>query len=125
MADVGYHMSHAWFAGKSKNWPLARFYVDETRSHIGWAVKIKPVRKGPGNADFPLQPYADAVNNGPLADILAAIQKQDSEGYTKSFQAALTACYACHVASEKPYLRLQIPPSPDGSIIDFTPHPPQ
>lgn len=121
MADVAYHMSHAWFAGQAKNWPLAKFYVDETQSHIGWAIRIKPVRKGPGNADFPLQPYADVLFKGPLADMQSAIQKMDSPGFSKAYQASLTACYACHVASEKPYLRLKLPSSPDGGVIDFQP----
>src|SRR5678816_724889 len=45
MADVGYHFANLWFAGKQKNWPLAKFYLDETRSHLNWAVRLKPVRK--------------------------------------------------------------------------------
>ncbi|RYD35624.1 MAG: hypothetical protein EOP86_08000 [Verrucomicrobiaceae bacterium] len=121
MTDVAHHMTHAWFAGQAKNWPLAKFYIDETRSHIGWAVKIKPVRKGADNTDFPLQPYADAAGNGPLADVLAAIEAQDSEAFSNSYQAALTACYACHVASGKPYLRLRVPRTPENGVIDFSP----
>src|SRR5205085_4542592 len=34
MVDVGYHFANLWFAGEKKNWPLAKFYFDETRSHI-------------------------------------------------------------------------------------------
>src|SRR6185369_13558026 len=45
MADVGYHFANLWFAGNKKNWPLAKFYLDETRSHLKWAVRIIPVRK--------------------------------------------------------------------------------
>ena len=30
MADVGYHFANLWFAGNKKNWPLAKFYLDET-----------------------------------------------------------------------------------------------
>src|SRR6476659_7561947 len=40
MKDVGYHFANLWFAGKKQNWSLARFYLDETRSHLRWAVRI-------------------------------------------------------------------------------------
>ena len=85
-------MSHAWFAGQAKNWPLAKFYVDETQSHISWAVRIKPVRKVAGNADLALQPYADALFKGPLADLQSTIQKGDAAGFDKAYQASLSAC---------------------------------
>src|SRR4051812_34243935 len=45
MHDVGYHFANLWFAADKKNWPLASFYVSETRSHLRWAVRIIPVRK--------------------------------------------------------------------------------
>lgn len=45
MADVGYHFANLWFAGDAKNWALAKFYFDETRSHLNWAVRVIPVRK--------------------------------------------------------------------------------
>lgn len=121
MADVAYHMAHAWHAGHAANWPLAKFYVDETRSHIGWAVRIKPVRKGPGGVEFALQSYADAVFNGPLNDLKGAVERQDAAQFETAYKATLTACYACHVASDKPYLRLHVPAIPEGGVIDFAP----
>src|SRR5882672_3761446 len=45
MADVGYHFANLWFAGQKKNWPLAKFFLDEARSHLKWAVRIIPIRK--------------------------------------------------------------------------------
>lgn len=123
MADVAYHMTNAWFAGREKNWPLAGFYLDETAGHIGWAVRIKPARKGPDQKDFPLQPYADALVKGPLAELKAAVDKQDGAGFEKAYETTLGACYACHVASGKPYLRLRIPEVPAASIVQFAPAP--
>src|SRR5499426_2154962 len=32
MSDVGYHWTNLWFAAERKNWPLAQFYFEETRS---------------------------------------------------------------------------------------------
>ena len=39
MQDVGFHYNNLWFAGQKKNWPLATFYYDETRSHIRWLLR--------------------------------------------------------------------------------------
>lgn len=61
MADVGYHVSHALCAGEAKNWALAKFYVSETGSHIGWAVRIK-----------------------------ASIDQQDAPKFREAYQATLT-----------------------------------
>ncbi len=41
-------------AGQRQNWPLAQFYLDETRSHLKWAVRIIPVRKDPAGQDVDL-----------------------------------------------------------------------
>src|SRR5436189_290814 len=54
MKDVAYHFTNLWFAGQKQNWPLAKFYCDETRAHLKWAVRIIPVRKVNG-ADFDLR----------------------------------------------------------------------
>ena len=45
MKDVAYHFSNLWFAGQAQNWPLAAFYLNETRSHLRWAVRVRPVRQ--------------------------------------------------------------------------------
>jgi len=34
MQDVICHYTNLWFAGQKANWPLAQFYLNETRSHI-------------------------------------------------------------------------------------------
>lgn len=120
MADVALHFTNAWFAGQAKNWPLAKFYADETQSHLGWAVRMKPVRKGAAKNDIPLQPYADALIGGPLKELKASIEKEDSGAFAQAYTATLNACYACHVASEKPYLRLHIPERPALEIIQFS-----
>src|SRR6266704_7027887 len=44
MVDVGYHFANLWFAGDKENWPLAKYYLQGTRSHLSWAVRLHPVR---------------------------------------------------------------------------------
>jgi hypothetical protein len=45
MVSVAYHYNSLWFAAEADNWPLAQFYLNETRSHMRWSVRIIPVRK--------------------------------------------------------------------------------
>src|SRR3954471_15933643 len=54
MADVGYHFTNLWFAGEAENWPLAAFYLGETKSHLRWAVRWKPIRKDNAGRDVNL-----------------------------------------------------------------------
>jgi hypothetical protein len=120
MADVGYHFANLWFAGKQKNWPLAKFYLDETRSHLNWAVRLKPVRKvAAGELD--LRNILQAVENTQLAEVKKAVEDKDAEKFIAAYRQTLEACYSCHKASEKPYLRPQIPEHSAAPILNFDP----
>ncbi len=120
MKDVGYHFANLWFAGQKKNWPLARFYLDETRSHLRWAVRIIPVRKVKAG-DLELKGILDAVDGTFLSAVQKAIEEQDAAKLANAYSQTLTGCYSCHQAAEKPYLRLQIPDRPEAPIINFDP----
>jgi hypothetical protein len=122
MKDVGYHFSNLWFAAGAKNWPLAKFYLDETRSHLKWAARVNPVRKTKGG-DLDLRVILDALDRTVLADTQKAIDGRDPEAFSKAYQQTLNGCYACHTAAEKPYLRPKIPEQPETRIIDFEPSP--
>lgn len=122
MKDVAYHFSNLWFAGQARNWPLAAFYLNETRSHLRWAVRVRPVRQtAAGPLD--LRSILDGVDRSLLADLQKTIDARDPAAFSKAYQDALTGCYACHQASEKPYLRPRVPDAPEGRMIDFTPAP--
>jgi hypothetical protein len=121
MADVGYHYANLWFAGERKNWPLARFCFDETRSHLRWAVRIIPVRKSPSGADLDMKSLLDAVDSGLLAEVGKAIDAADHERFVLSYRQALEGCYSCHKSAGKPYLRPQVPTAPAAAILNFDP----
>jgi hypothetical protein len=121
MADVGQHFANLWFAGQKQNWPLARFYLDETRSHLNWAVRLKPVRKTAAGQDIELRGILQAVENTQLADVRKAVEAKDAGKFAAAYRLTLEACYACHKASEKPYLRPQIPEQPESHIVNFEP----
>jgi hypothetical protein len=120
MKDVGYHFANLWFAGQQKNWPLAKFYLDETRSHLKWAVRIIPVRKTKAG-DLDLNGILQALDNTFLSQIQKSIDAKDAAQFVTTYRQTLEGCYACHKAAEKPYLRPKIPEQPEARIINFVP----
>src|SRR5258708_4730905 len=119
MTDVAYHFANLWFAADKQNWPLANYYLSETRSHLRWAVRQHPVRKTSAGADVDLKGILDAVDGGLLAEVGRAITNKDTIKFKATYQQTLQGCYACHLACEKPYLRPQVPTTPSVSIINF------
>jgi hypothetical protein len=101
LLDVDYHFTNLSFAGQSKNWPLAQFYLNETRSHVCWAVRVIPVRRIPGG-EVDLRGLLEAVDTTGLTEIGKAIADKNSEGFTGAYRHTLKACYSCHKASDKP-----------------------
>jgi hypothetical protein len=122
MMDVGYHFSNLWFAGQKKNWPLAQFYLEETRSHLRWAVRIISVRKTT-SGEVDLRGLLEAVDHAGLAEVGKAIAGRNPSAFETAYKQTLDGCYTCHKAAEKPYLRLRIPDVPETRIIDFDPFP--
>jgi hypothetical protein len=121
MADVGYHFANLWFAADKHNWPLASYYLGETRSHLKWAVRIHSVRKTGSGAEINLNGILDAIDNSYLTQIGTAITNKDLAGFETAYRQTIDGCYACHKACEKPFLRPQIPAPPNTSILNFDP----
>jgi hypothetical protein len=121
MADVGAHFSNLWFAGKAENWPLADFYLSETKSHLQWAVRRIPIRKDNRGREINLVNILEAFENSQLAQLKATIDHKDERAFQKAYTESLTGCYSCHTAADKPYLRPQIPAQPETPIINFDP----
>jgi cytochrome c553 len=121
MADVGDHFTNLWFAGGAENWPLAEFYLNETKSHLRWAVRAKPIRKDNQGHDINLGNILEAFENSQLAQLKQAIDGKDRRAFERVYKESLTVCYSCHKASDKPYMRPQIPAEPETRIINFDP----
>ncbi len=119
MTQVAYNFSNLWFAAKEQNWPLARFYFNETRFRLKWAVRISPIRNTrPG--ELALEPILAAFEQSQLASLGKTIEEKDYQQFVTSYEETLNGCYACHTASRIPYLRLGIPERPAEEIINFS-----
>jgi hypothetical protein len=121
MADVGDHFTNLWFAGSAENWPLAEFYLNETKSHLRWAVRAKPIRKDNQGRDINLGNILEAFENSQLTQLKQMIDGKNRGAFEQVYKDSLTICYSCHKASDKPYLRPQIPTEPETRIINFDP----
>jgi hypothetical protein len=121
MTQVAYNVNNLWFAAHAENWPLAQFYFNETRVRLRWALRITPVRKI-ATGDLELQPLLDSLEKGALARLGDAVMANDVVQLETAYRATLDGCHACHVASEKPYLELQVPATPAEPMIRFAPH---
>jgi glucose/arabinose dehydrogenase len=119
MMDVGYHFGNLWFAADKQNWPLAGYYLGETRSHLKWAVQIQPSRLTKSGAKVDLNGILEAVDNTLLAELDKAIENKDAPGFKTAYRRTIEGCYACHTACEKQFLRVQVPDAPGATIIDF------
>ena len=62
------------------------------------------------------------MQNTPLKQLEEAIQAEDHEKFVAAYKFSLETCYACHKASDKPYLRPQIPTRSAEPTINFDPH---
>ena len=119
MVDVGYHFANLWFAADKANWPLAKYYLQETRSHLYWAVRLHPVRTTSTGAEINLNGILQAIDNSFLTEIDSAITNKDTAKFKVAYRQTLEGCYACHKACEKPFLRPQIPGAASVSILNF------
>ncbi len=121
MKDVEYHFSSLWFAAQSANWPLAAFYLNEAKSNLNWAVRIRPVRKLSTGQPFDLQPMLQGIENASFAQLKSAIDQKDARAFETAYRQGMTECHACHKLAEKPFLRPHIPEVPAATMIDMKP----
>lgn len=121
MTDVGFHWANLWFAAEKKNWPLARFFFDEARQHVRWTILIRPVRKLPDGKTVDIKGIFDAVDPSAFATVQLAIEDQDTAQFEMAYKQALEACYSCHKAAGKPYLRPMVPTAPPSTMINYDP----
>lgn len=123
MKEVAYHFANLCFAGEKRNWPLAGFYWSETRSHLRWAVRIIPVREDPQGNEIRLTEILDPIDKTALEQVGDAIKTKDNTKFVEAYKQMLGSCYACHLASGKPFLKLQIPKQPEAPIVRFEAEP--
>ena len=120
MQDVAINWASLWFAAQKKNWPLARYFYNEARSHIAWTVRINPNDKVNGEI-VDLKSIYDAIDTSSLMMVREAIEKQNSTQFASAYKTMLESCYSCHKAAGKPMIRPQIPTAQVLTIVNLDP----
>ncbi len=121
MVSVAYHFNNMWFAAEARNWSLAQFYWNETRSHLRWAVRIIPIRKDDAGREIKLVEILDAMESTPFKQLHDSITRQNHDEFVAAYKFSIETCYACHKAADKPFLRPQVPNRPAEPTINFDP----
>jgi hypothetical protein len=120
MADVAFQYANLWYAGEAENWPLARFYYNETRGRIRWFLRLSPTAKTPDNEVVDLAGIFDGVDTSSLADVRKAIEAGDRVAFERTYRVMLESCYSCHKSVGRPYLRPMVPTEHPQSIINYS-----
>src|SRR4051812_6900934 len=120
MTSVAYHAANLWAAGERENWALAKYYLAEVQSSLEWAVRVRPVRPGPGG-DVDLKGILDSIENTQLADLGKAIGGGRKAAFESAYDDTLASCTSCHDAVGKPWLRTHRPARAEVQVIDIDP----
>lgn len=121
MVSVAYHFNNLWFAAEKRNWPLAEFYLNETRSHLRWAVRVIPIRKNTAGQEVQLGGILEALENTQIEQLRESIKAKDHPAFVDAYKAVLEGCNACHGASEKDFIHAVIPRRPAEFMVAFEP----
>jgi hypothetical protein len=121
MVEAGMFAANLWFAGEKRNWPLADYYLNETRNRIRWEVHLNPGPKGADGNPVDMQAIFDGIDNGSLATLKRTIETKDSKQFVTDYKHLLEDCYSCHKAANRPYLRLMVPVSGPQPIVNLDP----
>jgi len=121
MVEVGYHMVNLWFAAQKGNWPLANYYLGETRNRMKWEVKLNPGPKGSDGKPIDMESTFDGIDKGSLTAVKDAIAKKNGKEFVAQYKNLLVDCYSCHKNAGRPYLRPMVPLTPGQSIINSDP----
>lgn len=100
-----------WFAGKSLNWGLAAFELDQLRASLTEAASM-----------YSGIPATNVNTMGdPIQAISKAIQARDGRKFSKAFGEMTDGCNACHRSMGRGFIVMQVPDaSPFGDQV-FTP----
>jgi len=123
MVEAGMFAANLWFAGEKKNWPLAGYFLNETRNRIRWEVHLNPGPKGADGKPVDMQSIFDGIDNGSITKARKAIEAKDSKEFADEYKNLLRDCYSCHKAALRPYLRPMVPVSSAGAqpILNLDP----
>ncbi|HEY2952878.1 MAG TPA: hypothetical protein VGK40_09860 [Verrucomicrobiae bacterium] len=107
MTKLQRHANKLYFAGKLENWKLADFYIEEIEETVK-AIAKKDIMEGPIN----ISGLMSGLILPEIEELERVASQSDVPGFEKHYKALVTACNACHVAANKPYIVIDQPRTP-------------
>jgi hypothetical protein len=99
------------FAGKSRNWELAAYELDQIKESFQDAATL-----------YPGIPVADmTILAEPVQRLSEAIQTKDLQKFSVAFTELTAACNGCHHANGRGFIVIQVPTSSPFSNQTFEP----
>ena len=86
-----------WFAGRSGNWRLASYEVDELEEGFADAVRFHPQHK---QSPRPLSELVPEFTAAPIASLRAAIAERKPAAFERAYDALTRGCNGCHEAAD-------------------------
>ncbi len=116
MAALQRHAEKLYHAGANANWPLARFYsheLDEAAEEVEEGDFVEDGQPlGPLVARW-LMPAVERAEDAAAAENRAA--------FDAAYTELVTACNACHAATDHGFIKITVPQSNTFANQDFTP----
>ena len=111
MTGAQFRHMKLWFAGKQKNWKLARYELQQVTQSLDDAVSLYH--------GIPVE-FVSATTD-PLIAIGDAIKAENVTQFKKGFNELTTACNACHKAIGRDFIVIQVPTTQPFGNQSFTP----
>ncbi len=100
-----------WYAGKTKNWPLANYELTQLKDTFDKAAILY--------MNIPVQ-YIAAVEQ-PLGVLNDAVAAKNTAQFQRGFKALQAACNDCHKAADVGFIVIQTPATSVFSDQNFAP----
>jgi len=107
MTTMQLHMGKVWFAGKSSNWDLARYEIDELREAMEAAQSLHATKNG-----VDISNVLVSVLQTQISQLSEAVNRMNQSDFTHAYEDALSACNGCHEASGHRFIKITRPIAP-------------
>ena len=105
-----------WFAGKSHNWDLAAYEIDEIKEGLEDATRLHSTVDG-----VPVAEMIKTIINPRTERLEKAVKGKNNTEFIAAFDELTNGCNSCHAGASKPFIRIQRPTEPPLTNQNFAP----
>jgi hypothetical protein len=116
MTAIQLRHAKLWFAGKSNNWGLAAYEIDEIKEGLEDAARLHSTFDG-----IPVAEMIKTIIDPRIERLEKAIEGKNNTQFIAAFDELTNGCNSCHAGAGKPFIRIQRPREPPLSNQNFAP----